>query len=432
MHECVQKAFNVIDGFLSGFKGSRNDELSLYKIYIKQNLLNEIGDILLELPYLGEKIVVVSDENTYNVAAYRICKALSIKKITSVILPANVKPTMDVVHKLQKRIQGMHSLIGVGSGTINDLCKYICYLEKKPYILFATAPSMNGYCSANVSIIVDGYKQSLIATLPTVIMCDLDILSKAPLRLIQSGIGDSLCRSTCQADWLMSHLLFNTTYSKIPFEWIQGLELILWDNIEEVINGSVELIQILMLILILSGIGMYMAKGSYPASQGEHLIAHLLELKYPHNYHGEQIAVTTIFMAELQEYLLNKDKITIYPDNIHETDIKKRFGKKLGKKYFAEINDKFLSSVQAEKVQSNIKMKWYDIKDTIRKNYICSIRLKKILSNAKMADNYKTIGWKYNDYTDAILYSAFIRNRITFLDLARYSRCLEEFVRKIL
>lgn len=178
--------------------------------------------------------------------------------------------------------------------------------------------------------------------------------------------------------------------------------------------------------------GMYFAGGSSPASQGEHLIAHLIELKYPDNYHGEQIAVTTIFMAELQEYLLNKEQIKIYPDSIHEGRLKKYFGNKLGEKYFANINDKILSDDNANILQNNIIKNWHDIKDRLGQNYISSKKLKKILYDAKMADNYKAIGWGYKDYAEAILYSAFIRNRITFLDLARYTKLLESFITEIL
>ena len=47
-------------------------------------------------------------------------------------------------------------------------------------------------------------------------------------------------------------------------------------------------------------------EGSYPASQGEHLIAHTMEMKHGstlmESYHGEQIGVTTLCtMAEIQE-----------------------------------------------------------------------------------------------------------------------------------
>ena len=38
-------------------------------------------------------------------------------------------------------------ILAVGSGTINDLCKFISYKMKLDYMIIATAPSMDGYAS---------------------------------------------------------------------------------------------------------------------------------------------------------------------------------------------------------------------------------------------------------------------------------------------
>ena len=47
---------------------------------------------------------------------------------------------------------GADAVIAIGSGTINDLCKYASAADRKPYAVFATAPSMNGYTSLNAAI----------------------------------------------------------------------------------------------------------------------------------------------------------------------------------------------------------------------------------------------------------------------------------------
>jgi glycerol-1-phosphate dehydrogenase [NAD(P)+] len=51
---------------------------------------------------------------------------------------------------------------------------------------------------------------------------DLSILAAAPVRMIRSGLGDSLCRATAQADWLLSHLLFDLPYRTMPFRLLAG------------------------------------------------------------------------------------------------------------------------------------------------------------------------------------------------------------------
>ncbi len=194
-------------------------------------------------------------------------------------------------------------IVAFGSGTVNDVCKYASYLEGKNYISFPTAASMNGYTSANASILVDGYKKSFKAHLPKAIYIDIDIIANAPPRLTLSGFADFICRSTVQADWLLSHLLLGTEYNESPFTFIRDLEQILLREHLALAKRSKKVVLLLIEALLISGFGMVISKGSYSASQGEHIIAHAMEMvtKDYSSLHGEKIAVTTITMANLQE-----------------------------------------------------------------------------------------------------------------------------------
>jgi glycerol dehydrogenase-like iron-containing ADH family enzyme len=69
---------------------------------------------------------------------------------------------------------------------------------------------MNGYASMNAAITVDGNKKSLPAASPQGVFMDLTVLAGAPARMIRAGLGDALCRSTAQADWLLSRHLLGT------------------------------------------------------------------------------------------------------------------------------------------------------------------------------------------------------------------------------
>src|SRR6202008_4909969 len=109
--------------------------------------------------------------------------------------------------RLRTATAGADALIAVGSGTINDLCKFVAARDGKPYAVFGTAPSMNGYTSANAAIIVAGLKASLPTRPPVGVFLALSVLAAAPARMIRSGLGDCLCRPTAQADWLLSHAL---------------------------------------------------------------------------------------------------------------------------------------------------------------------------------------------------------------------------------
>ena len=82
--------------------------------------------------------------------------------------------------------------------------------------MFATAPSMNGYTSLNAAITEHGHKMSLPAQAPVGAFFDLGVLSAAPARMIRSGLGDSLCRTTAQADWLLAHFCSTTPIGNCP------------------------------------------------------------------------------------------------------------------------------------------------------------------------------------------------------------------------
>ena len=76
---------------------------------------------------------------------------------------------------------------------------------------------------------------------------------------------------------------------------------------DALVRGDLAAMARLARTLVLSGFGMTLCGGSYPASQGEHLISHYVEMmapELPPSFHGEQIAVTTLTMAGLHERLI--------------------------------------------------------------------------------------------------------------------------------
>src|SRR6185295_9183520 len=124
------------------------------------------------------------------------------------------------------------------------------------YVVFATAPSMNGYTSMNAAITIDGHKKTLPAAAPLGVFMDLEVLAAAPPRMIRAGLGDSLCRSTAQADWLLSHHLLGTPYRHAPFALLADDEPALLDAPEALLRGDLDAMRALARTLVLSGLGM--------------------------------------------------------------------------------------------------------------------------------------------------------------------------------
>ena len=56
---------------------------------------------------------------------------------------------------------------------------------------------------------------------PSGVFFDLSVLAAAPLRMMRAGLGDTVCRTTAQVDWLLSHLLLDTVYAETPYRLME-------------------------------------------------------------------------------------------------------------------------------------------------------------------------------------------------------------------
>src|SRR5581483_253051 len=193
-------------------------------VVIAPGLARDAGSLVGALG-LGRRLAVVSDAITHEVLGAAIARAVaSIAEVILAVLPAGVHGDAAAVEDVRGATRRADGLIAVGSGTLNDLCKYAAALDRKPYAVFGTAPSMNGYTSVSAAITMDGLKRSLPAVAACGVFLDVDVLARAPLRLIRAGLGDSLCRPTAQADWLLAHLLHDHPYREAPFALLAGEE----------------------------------------------------------------------------------------------------------------------------------------------------------------------------------------------------------------
>ena len=52
-------------------------------------------------------------------------------------------------------------IVAVGSGVLNDLCKFMSYKLNTPYIIVATAPSMDGYASIGSALSIENLKTTV-------------------------------------------------------------------------------------------------------------------------------------------------------------------------------------------------------------------------------------------------------------------------------
>jgi glycerol-1-phosphate dehydrogenase [NAD(P)+] len=381
---------------------------------------------------LGRRLAVVSDQTTHRVMGRRIEQALGpIAEVQSIVLSNDPEPDLETVDRLCVATANADALIAVGSGTINDLCKYASAADGKPFAVFATAPSMNGYTSVNAAITVEGHKRSVPAQAASGVFFDFEVLAAAPVRLIRAGLGDSVCRCTAQADWLLAHLLLGRPYRAVPFALLAEDEPYLLDAPEALVAGDLDAIRRLVRTLVLSGFGMTLCGGSDPASQGEHLISHYADMMadpaWPRNFHGEQVGVTTLTMAGLQASLLDGPPPQIHPSAIDEAALVAHFGPELGRSCWQEFRQKCVDPQMALQLNQRLSERWDDIRRQIAAIHRPPQQLREILARAGAATEPEGLGWPRAFYGEAVRHAREIRNRYTFLDLAADGGVLGRF-----
>ncbi len=400
-------------------------------VIIAPSLAGREASLIGELGF-GSTLLLVGDSTTHRILGARVAAGLEqCFTVAPYILADRPHADAATVAEIETRIQASaaDAVIAVGSGTVNDLCKYAAHRRAVPYAVFATAPSMNGYTSVSAAITVEGHKKSLPATAAAGVFLDLEILSAAPARLIQAGFGDSACRSTAQTDWLLAHLLLDQPYRQAPFHLLAEDESVLFAQAGELLRGDLGTMERLARTLVLSGFGMTLCGGSYPASQGEHLISHYIEMvgdpSLPAAYHGEQVAVATLTMARLQDRLLRGPVPILQRSSVTEADLVRHFGAELGRHCWHNFAAKLLDPSRAGTLNARLAKDWPAMTQALRQVSRAPDQIAAALRAVGAPTRAEEIGLPDAFYRDAVLHAREIRDRFTFLDLAAESGRLD-------
>lgn len=200
-------------------------------------------------------------------------------------------------------------IFGVGGGKIADTAKAVGYYTKKPVGVCPTVASSDAPCSAlSVLYTEDGVfdKYLFLPKNPDIVMMDTDVISKSPVRLTVSGIGDALatyfearaCKASgavscaggtiTQAAMALAELCLNTLLSE-GFKAKVALEAgVVTESVEKLIEANT----------LLSGLGFESG-----GLAGAHAIHNgLTALEEAHNmYHGEKVAFGTCVQLILED-----------------------------------------------------------------------------------------------------------------------------------
>src|SRR5436309_3225831 len=82
----------------------------------------------------------------------------------------------------------------------------------------ATAASVDAYTSATAALRTGGYHQAIPARPSEVVVCDTDVLARAPSDLFLAGLGDLLAKFLAHLDWTIAHLVAGDPFCEVVAE----------------------------------------------------------------------------------------------------------------------------------------------------------------------------------------------------------------------
>lgn len=250
----------------------------------------------------GLRVLVLSDQNTRRFAEpfserLRRYGIAAEDFILSCREPVADTKTCTAVEMQAKK--GYGYVLAVGSGTINDIAKYVTFRLGLPCGVLATAASMDGYTSGVTPLIKRGRKVTENAHTVRDILLDFDILRSAPHIMTGAGVGDIFAKYCCLTDWKLSSLLTGEECNADAMALMRGALEGCVHSLPAIRAGGTAGINDLMRALLVSGYAMVIAGNSRPASGAEHHMSHYLEMDFlrrgkPIPLHGVKVGLGTL------------------------------------------------------------------------------------------------------------------------------------------
>ena len=292
---------------------------SLFAHYIfEPGAIEKLPGLLAELGY--RRPYLISDTHTHEIAGSRVEEVLRKADVhfASHVLksPENSDLAADE-HALgsiaMANDKDADIIISIGSGTINDLGRYFSYITGRPFLLVATAPSMDGLVSGVAPLIFHNMKITFPAQEPLALICDSEIMAAAPLKMLAAGAADILGKYNCLLDWKISHIVNEEYYCDTIANIMRTAVDQTMESTKGLASHDGKAVSVLTEALVLSGIAMDFSGNSRPASGAEHHQSHYWEMQFlfdgiPAVLHGTKVGIGTVLMLELYNELAEMEK----------------------------------------------------------------------------------------------------------------------------
>ena len=268
-------------------------------IVVGEKNINDIGSFLKSLKNI-KKVSLVSGNNVKKIVQNKIESSLSASKIQMVwhLAKTNDKKS---IQQIEQNVGKSKSelIVGVGGGRSVDIAKIIGFNLDLPFVSIPTSASHDGIASPFVSI--KGNKpHSVVATAPLGVFVDVDIIKKAPKKLLASGCGDLIAKITAVRDWQLGRDKTGEYYGRYSADLALMSAKILMEHSSRFSKKGLDVREVVE-ALISAGVASCIAGSSRPCSGAEHLFSHAVDKLEPGiGLHGEKCGIGAIMIAKLQ------------------------------------------------------------------------------------------------------------------------------------
>ena len=397
----------------------KSHEMTTEACFIEAGSLSKIDEYLASYGLSGYSVAIY-DENTYLATKGRHPAAE--KEI--ILSPDGLhSDNHGVALAMEQLPLKCDYLIAVGSGTIHDITRYIAYTKSVPFVSCPTAASVDGFCSSVAAMTWDGFKKTFTAVAPKIVVADLDIISKAPTFLTNSGFGDMIGKFIALADWKIAHELTGEYFCPIIHDMTLNATKAVMESAEAIKCGDTSAYEKLTYGLLMSGLAMQLLGNSRCASGAEHHISHLIEMQpdglcvYSDALHGEKVGVGTLIASKEYHRIKNYPSLLCGDYSPASDDyIDAMFGEKLKDSIIKENATDCALGITEKILMSHFE----GIREIINSipTYEELIKIYKMLgAKASLGD----IGISEDKLCHLLEYSPLVRNRLTLMRLRRIS-----------
>jgi glycerol-1-phosphate dehydrogenase [NAD(P)+] len=224
----------------------------------------------------------------------------------------------------------------------------------------------------------------------------------------------------------------NVNFDPKAREFFEGIQERLIEAAPRVVRGDPEAAALVLEALLLSGFSMVIAGSSAPASGGEHLISHYLDMKSAlygtrHDLHGAQVGVATVYCLGLWERILALEAADIDPEKLADAArpddevraaVLSDWGPEVGVEVQAQWDAKKMDRAGLRHHLERVRASLPRMKRELPADLLPAMTVARAIRDSGGPTHPDELDAPLDEYHKAQQRSRYIRNRFTVLDLA--------------